>query len=154
IEVLLAQGDAPDSFLTAPVSIARQASLAGRLIGPYQALERIGSGGMGEVYRARDTKLNRDVALKVLPAIFAADIERLARVRREALVLASLNHPNIGAIYGFEESGGVEALVLEFVEGPTLADWLARGPMSIDDALAAARQIAGALAAAHERGIV
>src|SRR5215472_11796219 len=109
---------------------------------------------MGEVYRARDTVLNRDVALKVLPDAFAADADRLARLRREAQVLASLNHPNIGAIYGFEESDGADALVLEFVDGPTLADLLARRPMPIEDALAAARQIAEAIAAAHERGIV
>src|SRR6516225_83908 len=102
----------------------------------YRIVERIGSGGMGEVYRARDTKLNRDVALKVLPAGFAFDTERPSRFRREAQVLAALNHPNIGAIYGFEESEGIEALVLEFVDGPTPADRLAHGPMSLDDALA------------------
>jgi serine/threonine-protein kinase len=163
VEALLAQDDSPDSLLNQPVvdgaagwagSLGPRTSLIGRSIGPYHVLEHLGSGGMGEVYRARDPKLNRDVALKVLPPIFALDVERLARFKREAQVLASLNHPNIGAIYGFEESADVRALVLELVDGPTLGDRLARGPMSIDDALAAARQIADAIAAAHERGVV
>ena len=109
---------------------------------------------MGEVYRARDTKLNRDVALKVLPASFATDIERLARFKREAQLLAALNHPNIGAIYGFEDSDGVQALVLELVEGPTLADRIAEGPVPLDEAVPIAKQIAEALEAAHEQGIV
>jgi serine/threonine protein kinase len=120
----------------------------------YEGLSALGSGGMGEVYRARDTKLNRDVALKVLPDVFTADPDRLARFKREAHVLASLNHPNIAAIYGVEESEGVRALVLELVEGPTLADRLASGPIPIDEALPIAKQIAEALEAAHERGIV
>src|SRR4051812_29397022 len=94
----------------------------GTRIGPYEVISLIGEGGMGEVYRAHDTRLGRDVAIKVLPELFAADADRLARFKREAQVLASLNHPNIAAIHGFEESGGVEALVLELVEGPTLAD--------------------------------
>jgi len=94
----------------------------GSHLGAYEVVSLIGAGGMGEVYRARDTKLNRDVALKVLPTVFAADPDRLARFKREAQVLASLNHPNIAAIYGLEESNGVQALVLELVEGPTLAD--------------------------------
>ena len=97
----------------------------GTRIGSYEILSAIGSGGMGEVYRARDTKLGRDVALKVLPESFALDPDRLARFKREAQVLASLNHPNIAAIYDFEESDGVQALVLELVEGPTLADLIA-----------------------------
>jgi serine/threonine-protein kinase len=109
---------------------------------------------MGEVYRARDTKLNRDVALKVLPDAFALDPERLLRFRREAQVLASLNHTNIAAIHGFEESDGVQALVLEYVDGPTLADRIAQGPMPLDEALPIARQIADALEAAHEQGII
>jgi eukaryotic-like serine/threonine-protein kinase len=109
---------------------------------------------MGEVYRARDAKLNRDVALKVLPEIFSLDLDRLARFKREAQVLASLNHPNIAAIYGFEESSGVQALVLELVEGPTLADRIAQGPIPVDEALPIARQIAEALEAAHEQGII
>src|SRR4051794_8607517 len=109
---------------------------------------------MGEVYRAHDTKLNRDVALKVLPANFADDPDRLARFKREAQVLASLNHPHIGAIYGFEDSGAVHALVLELVDGPTLADRIAKGPLPLDEALAIARQVADALEAAHEQGII
>ncbi len=109
---------------------------------------------MGEVYRARDTKLGRDVAIKILPVGFTADPERRARFAREARLLATLNHPHIGAIYGLEESDGVAALVLEFVDGPTLADRLEHGPLPIADALAIARQIAEALDAAHEKGIV
>jgi Tol biopolymer transport system component len=109
---------------------------------------------MGEVYRARDTKLNRDVALKVLPEAFTLDGDRIARFRREAQVLASLNHPNIAAIYGFEDSGSTHALVLELVEGPTLADRIAKGPIALDEALPIAKQIAEALEAAHEQGII
>jgi serine/threonine protein kinase len=109
---------------------------------------------MGEVYRARDTKLGRDIALKILPDTFAADPERLARFQREAQVLASLNHPHIGAIYGLEESDGVRALVLELVEGPTLADRIAQGAITLDQALQVAIQIADALATAHKAGIV
>ena len=109
---------------------------------------------MGEVYRARDSKLNRDVAIKVLPAAFGADAERLARFQREAQVLASLNHPQIAAIYGLEHSDSLDALVLELVEGETLAERIARGPLPVDDALEVARQIADALEAAHEKGIV
>jgi Tol biopolymer transport system component len=109
---------------------------------------------MGEVYRARDTKLGRDVALKILPGAFALDAERIARFKREAQVLASLNHPHIGAIYGFEDGEGVHALVLELVDGPTLADRIAQGPMPIEEALPIAKQIAEALEAAHEQGII
>jgi len=108
---------------------------AGTRFGHYEILSRLGAGGMGEVYRARDTKLGRDVALKVLPAAFAADAERLARFRREAQVLASLNHPGIAAIYGLEESEGVLALVMELVEGPTLAERIAQGRIPLEDAL-------------------
>ena len=126
----------------------------GSRLGPYEVVAQIGAGGMGEVYRARDTKLNRDVALKILPDTFAADPDRLARFRREAQVLAALNHPNIGAIHGVEDSGSTHALVLELVDGPTLADRIARGPMPLDEALPIARQIAEALEAAHEQGIV
>jgi serine/threonine-protein kinase len=100
---------------------------------------------MGEVYRARDTKLNRDVALKVLPVEFADDAERMTRFKREAKVLASLNHPNIAAIYGLEESGGVRALMMELAEGSTLAERILKGPIPLDEALGIARQIAGAL---------
>jgi serine/threonine protein kinase/Tol biopolymer transport system component len=127
---------------------------AGTRLGPYEILASLGAGGMGEVYRARDTKLNRDVALKILPELFAADADRLARFQREAQVLASLNHPHIGAIYGLEESGGARALVLELVEGPTLAERIAQGPIPLDVALSIARQIAEALQAAHEQGII
>jgi eukaryotic-like serine/threonine-protein kinase len=109
---------------------------------------------MGEVFRARDTKLNRDVALKILPEAFALDPDRLARFTREAHVLASLNHPNIAAIYGLEESGGVRALVLELVEGPTLADRIAQGAIPVEETLPIARQIAVALETAHEQGII
>jgi len=123
-------------------------------LGPYEVLSALGAGGMGEVYRARDAKLGRDVAIKVLPTSFARDAERMARFEREAKVLASLNHPNIAAIYGFEDSGSVHALVMELVEGPTLADRIAAGPIPIDEALRIARQMADALEYAHERGIV
>src|SRR4030095_11438199 len=108
---------------------------------------------MGEVYRARDTRLNRDVALKVLPDAFTLDPDRLARFKREAQMLASLHHANIAAIYGFEEFEGVQALVLELVEGPTLAERIAQGPLPLDEALPIAIQIAEALEAAHEQGI-
>ena len=138
----------------------------GTRLGVYEVTEKIGEGGMGEVYRARDAKLDRNVALKVLPDLFANDPERLGRFQREAKVLASLNHPNIGSIYGLEEAepstaGGassgqaaVQALVLELIEGPTLADLIGQGPMTIEDALPIARQIADALEAAHEQGII
>src|SRR5215467_7016417 len=109
---------------------------------------------MGEVYRARDAKLNRDVALKILPEAFALDGDRIARFRREAQVLASLNHLNIAAIYGFEDSSSTHALVLELVDGPTLADRIARGPIPLDEALPIAKQIAEALEAAHEQAII
>ena len=126
----------------------------GVLCGPYEVTAKIGAGGMGEVYRARDTKLDRDVALKILPAAFASDPGRLARFEREAKILAALNHPHIAHIHGLEESGGVRALVLEFVDGPTLADRIAQGSIPIDEALAIARQIADALEAAHDQGII
>ena len=123
-------------------------------LGAYEITASIGAGGMGEVYRARDTKLDRDVAIKVLPEAFASDQERIARFQREARTLASLNHPHIGAIYGLEESNGIKALVLELVDGPTLADRIAQGPIPLDAALAIAKQIAEALEAAHEPGII
>ncbi len=122
----------------------------GARLGPYEVVAAIGAGGMGEVYRARDTRLGREVAIKVLPESFANDADRLARFEREAQVLASLNHPNIATIHGLEE----RALVMELVEGPTLADRIAEGPIPIDEALPIARQIAEALEAAHERGII
>ena len=127
---------------------------AGRKLAHYEILELIGKGGMGEVYRAKDSKLGRDVAIKVLPDEFSQDKERLARFRREAKVLASLNHPNIAAIYGLEQSGDTHYLVLELVEGETLAERIARGPIPIDEALAIARSLTDGLEEAHERGVV
>src|SRR6266540_5697761 len=126
----------------------------GTRLGIYEIIDALGVGGMGEVYRARDTKLHRDVAVKVLPDSFAGDPDRLARFQREAQVLASLNHPNIAAIYGVEEQNDLRGLMLELVEGPTLADRIARGQIPLDEALAIAHKIAEALEAAHERGIV
>ena len=123
-------------------------------LGSYEIVALIGAGGMGEVYRAHDDRLNRDVAIKTLPAAFAVDPDRLMRFKREAQLLASLNHTNIAAIYGLEEHDGVSALVLELIEGPTLADRIASGPLAIDEALPIARQIAEALEGAHEQGIV
>jgi eukaryotic-like serine/threonine-protein kinase len=127
---------------------------AGTRIGPYEVVSTLGSGGMGDVYRARDPRLGRDVAIKALPERLAADEERVARFRREAHVLASLNHPQIAAIYGLEEVGAAQFLVLELVEGETLAQRLASGPLALRDALVIAAQIAAALEAAHEKGIV
>ena len=127
---------------------------SGTRIGQFEIVALIGSGGMGEVYRARDTRLNRDVAIKVLPDTLAGDPERIARFQREAQVLAALNHPNIAQIYGFEDFQQTHALVMECVEGPTLADRIALGPVPLDEALAIARQIADALETAHEQGII
>jgi serine/threonine-protein kinase len=127
---------------------------AGTRLGPYEIVDVLGVGGMGEVYRATDTTLNRQVALKVLPEAFAADADRVARFKREAQVLASLNHPHIAHVYGFETSGPVSALAMELVEGPTLADRIAKGAVPLDEALPIARQIADALEAAHEQGII
>ena len=133
----------------------------GTRLGTYEIGAALGAGGMGEVYRARDTRLQRDVALKILPDAFASDPERLARFEREAQVLASLNHPHIAAIYGLDEFrlGGssdapIRALVLELIEGETLADRIARGPLPFDEVVPIALQIAEALEAAHEQGIV
>src|ERR1051326_4869695 len=126
----------------------------GTRLGPYEIVALLGVGGMGEVYRARDSKLRREVAIKVVPDRVADDPERLARFGREAQMLASLNHPNIAHIYGLEHADGAPALVLELVEGSTLADRIARGPIPIDEALPIAKQIAGALEAAHEQGII
>src|SRR5256712_11423493 len=127
---------------------------AGTRLGSYEVVALLGAGRMGEVYRAHDPRLGRTVAIKILPEPFALDPERLARFEREAHVLASLNHPNIAAIYGLEETDGVRALVLELVEGPTLADRIAEGAIPLAEALPLARQIADALQAAHEQGIV
>ena len=126
----------------------------GARLGVYEIIASIGVGGMGEVYRATDTTLGRQVAIKILPDAFASDAERLARFEREAKTLASLNHPHIAAIYGFEKSAGMHALVMELVEGPTLADRIAQGPIPLDEALPIAKQIAEALEAAHEQGII
>ena len=134
---------------TAAMSLA-----PGTRFGAYEIVSQIGEGGMGVVYRARDTKLNRDVALKVLPDLFASDADRLARFNREAQTLASLNHPNIAHIHGLEESGGVRALVMELVEGDDLSQRVARGAIPVDEALPIAKQIADALEAAHQQGII
>src|SRR6516162_8473510 len=122
-------------------------------LGRYEILSRVGAGGMGEVYRARDTKLGRDVAIKVLPEAFAQNGERMVRFEREAKLLAVLNHPHIAAIYGIEDSGSTDALVMELAEGPTLADRLTSGPIPVAEALPIARQIADALEYAHEHGV-
>src|SRR6266851_7123487 len=126
----------------------------GTILGQYEIRSPIGAGGMGEVYRARDTRLDRDVAVKILPEGFAADAERVARFQREAKVLASLSHPNIAIIHGLEHADGAYALVMELVEGDDLAQRIARGPIPLADALPISRQIADALEAAHEQGIV
>jgi serine/threonine protein kinase len=160
VESLLAQApvgviDTPVGALVAGLVTPRAPRLApGSSVGPYRIERLIDIGGMGEVYRARDTTLGRDVAIKILPQHFTADPARLARFEREARLLAALNHPNIGAIHGLEASGGVRALVLELVEGETLADRIRRGPVPITDALTIAGQIAEALDTAHEKGIV
>ena len=162
VEALLAHAQTAERFLEAPIGevaahvLADEhgASLVGRQIGSHKILSLLGAGGMGEVYRARDTKLGRDVAIKVVADVFLSDPERLARFEREARVLATLNHPHIGAIYGLEEADGIRGLVLELVEGATLAERLASGPLPIQEALTVARQIAEALEAAHEKGII
>ena len=127
---------------------------AGSHLGHYEILEPIGKGGMGEVYRARDTKLGRDVAIKVLPEEFSQDKERVARFEREAKLLASLNHPNIATLHGLEETGDTQFLVMEVIEGETLAQRIARGSVPIDETLALFKEIAEGLEAAHEKGVV
>ena len=171
VEALLAHAESAEGFLVAPIGelaahvfagadasklghAGPAAGFIGRQVGTYQILSRLGAGGMGEVYRARDAKLGRDVAIKVLPPAFTADRERLARFDREARLLASLNHPHIGAIYGVEAIDDQPALILELVEGETLAARLKASRLVERDALAIARQIAEALEAAHEKGIV
>ena len=161
VEALLTHAQSAEGFLAASIgAVAVHAfrdgvtSLVGRQIGAYTIQGRLGAGGMGEVYRARDGKLGRDVAIKVLPSAFASDPDRLARFEREARLLATLNHPHIGAIYGVEEAAGVRALILELVEGPTLAERLNAGPLSVRETVSIARQIAEALDAAHEKGII
>src|SRR5437764_4140305 len=132
--------------------------IPGTRLGVYEVVAPLGAGGMGEVYRARDTKLGREVAIKVLPDALAADPDRLARFEREAQALAALNHPNIAAVYGVEDSstgpGQGPAIVMELVAGEDLADQIKRGPIPLGEALRLARQIANALAAAHEAGII
>jgi serine/threonine protein kinase len=126
----------------------------GTRVGVYEVTAQIGEGGMGQVYRATDTKLKRQVAIKILPSALGADHDRLARFQREAEVLASLNHPHIAGIYGLEESDGVSALVMELVEGDDLSQRIARGAISIEEALPIAKQIVEALEAAHQQGII
>ena len=128
--------------------------MIGRTLSHYKIVDELGRGGMGEVYRAEDTKLKREVAIKVLPEEFAQDKERLARFEREAQLLASLNHPNIASIYGIEDADGVKALILELVEGPTLAERIAEGAIPVDEAIAIAKQVAEALEAAHGDGVI
>src|SRR6187397_2582738 len=128
--------------------------MIGTKLAHYEITSHLGTGGMGEVYQATDSKLGRRVAIKVLPDAFASDPERLSRFQREAQVLASLNHPNIAQIYGLEQAGASNCIVMELVEGETLAERLRRGPLAIDDAVPIARQIADALESAHERGII
>jgi len=130
--------------LTPPLADDATAVMDGRQIGPYTVISRLGAGGMGEVYRARDPKLRRDVAIKILPSSLMADPDRVRRLEREARLLAALNHPNIATIYGLEDSQGTPALVMELIEGPTLAERLARGPIALGEALKIARQIAEA----------
>jgi serine/threonine protein kinase len=158
---LLAQPASAAEFFAEPaVVMAAQlvddpgAALIGRRLGVYQIQAFLGAGGMGEVYRARDAKLGREVALKILPAAFVADPARCARFEREARLLASLNHPNIAHIHGLEESGGVRALVMELVEGEDLSQRIARGAIPLDEVLPIAKQVAEALEAAHEQGII
>ena len=159
VDSLLARASDVDGFLSgaaadlagAPIG---KSPVVGDRIGPYTIESRIGAGGMGEVYRARDSSLDRDVAIKILPQVFTADADRVARFEREARILAALNHPRIGAIYGLERMDGVPALILELVDGHTLAERLARGPLPVAEAVAIAIAVAEALEAAHDRGII
>jgi len=163
VESLLCYEDGADALLERPAvalaapmldNSASSSLLVGRQIGPYTIVSWLGAGGMGEVYRARDTSLKRDVALKTLPQSLAMDPERLARFRREAEILASLNHPNIAAIYGLQDADAIKALVMELVEGEDLAARIARGPIPLEEALPIAKQIGEALDAAHQSGII
>lgn len=167
VRSLLAHGAEADRFMELPaleaagqalasdgMRLGERPSLVGQTIAHYRVLEKIGAGGMGEVYRAHDTKLGREVAIKALPAEFANDADRVLRLEREARVLASLNHPSIAAIYGIEEYEGSRFLILELVEGDTLSDRLKRGALPIDESLSLALQIAQALEAAHDRGVI
>ena len=163
VESLLGREAAAADFLESPpaafgadraLSTVTPALVQGQRLGPYVIAERLGAGGMGEVFRAQDTRLRRDVAIKILPSALTSNHERLVRFEREARHLASLNHPNIGAIYGLETLDGAPALILELVPGETLAERIAQGPIPIAAALEYARQIASALEAAHETGMV
>ncbi len=163
VESLLARQTEAEGFMNAPAmevaarAIADQeldSNLVGRTVLHYRIIDKLGEGGMGVVYRADDTKLDRQVAIKVLPDIFSGDPERLARFEREAKLLASLNHPNIAAIHGLEQADGKRFLVMELVEGETLAQRIAKGPLPVDEALEVCRQIAEGLEAAHEKGII
>jgi eukaryotic-like serine/threonine-protein kinase len=159
VESLLAHEPETDQFLSTPAAVLiaaaeAPASFIGRQFGTYTILELLGVGGMGEVYRARDRQLDRDVAIKILPPLFIKDSDRLARFEREAKILAALSHPHIGAIYGLERVDGVPALVLELVDGPTLAERLSRGALDIADALVIAVEVADGLDAAHRQGII
>jgi serine/threonine protein kinase len=159
VDSLLARASEVDDFLSAAaaeltVGASEKGPLVGDRIGPYAIEGRLGAGGMGEVYRARDVNLDRDVAIKMLPQVLTADADRVARFEREARILAALNHPRIGAIYGLEHMDGVPALVLELVEGSTLAERLASGALPVVEAVTIAIEIAEALEAAHDRGII
>ena len=154
VSVLLQAHNEGAGFGSSPLMLSSRQLQSGTLFGTYRIEALLGSGGMGEVYRARDTKLNRDVALKILPDVFSFDPGRVARFKREAQLLALLNHPNIAAIFGVEENEDRQALVLELVEGATLAERLARRPIPLNEAVPIAKQIADALEAAHERGVV
>src|SRR5262245_15916991 len=159
VESLLERADSTGSVLesdaaAAPLVSAPTPALVGSRIGAYEVQCQIGAGAMGEVYRARDTTLGRDVAIKVLPRAFSDDSERLGRFAREARLLAALNHPNIATIHGVVNAEGLHALVLELIEGDTLAERIARSPLFLREALTIARQVADALDAAHTQGIV
>ncbi len=161
VETLLVEHKEAEDFLEEPaVEMVAEGfakdeadTLVGRQLGSYKILSFIAAGGMGEVYRARDTQLDREVAIKVLPAEFTQDPERLARFQREAKLLASLNHPNIAAIHSFEHADDIHFLVLELVEGETLAERVAKGPVPVEEALEVCRQIAEGVEAAHEKGV-
>ncbi len=162
VESLLAHEQEAEDFIESPaLEVAAKGlakdqvdSLVGQQLISYKILSLLGAGGMGEVYRARDMKLEREVAIKVLPALLSHDPERLARFEREAKLLASLNHPNIAAIHGLEESDGIRFLVLELVEGKTLAERVAKGPLPVEEALEVCRQMAEGMEAAHEKGVI
>jgi len=158
VESLLARETATNDFLSRPavalMAAEETAAFIGREFGAYTIVDLLGSGGMGDVYRARDRQLDRDVAIKILPPLFTKDTDRLVRFEREAKILAALNHPHIGAIYGLERVDGMPALVLELVDGPTLAERLLQGPLTVKNAVAIAMQIADALEVAHKQGII